>query len=193
MLKPTTIILLILTFAFTSLSSKRDKPATDFQTSVDRFVKKYSTDFRTVTETFNSDGNDFILDKKVKTSWNRTATLKRKTAFKNEYGQTVYQRLFLGFYQYDTDKQCAAALDSLLNCFGTDCGKIKWGDNGIKLKTTPILYLKNEKEIIVCKIKCEHSNDFWTTFKHDLTATFCNGTSGIIDAGCGGPVNFRKF
>lgn len=193
MLRPTTIILLILTFALTSLTSKQDKLASDFQTSVDSFIKKYSEDFTTVTETFNYDGNDFVLDKKVKTSWDKTVTLKHKTAFKNKYDQTVYQRLFLGFYQYDTDKQCSAALDSLLNCFGTDCGKINWGDNGKSLKTTPTIYLINEREIIVCKIHCEHTNDFWTTFKHDLTMTFGNGTSGIIDSGCGGPVNFKKF
>ena len=193
MLRPTTIILFISTFALTSLTSKRDKLATDFQTSVDSFIKKYSTDFSTVTETFDSDGNDFILDKKVRTSWDKPVTLKHKTAFKNKYGQTVYQRLFLGFYQYDSGKQCSAALDSLLNCFGTDCGKLKWGDNGKSLKTTPTIYLINEREIIVCKIHCEHTNDFWTTFKNDLTTTFGNGTSGIIEAGCGGAVHFRKF
>ena len=192
MLSPTTIILLILIFALTSLTSKQDKLATDFQTSVDSFIKKYSADFKTVAETFNSDGNDFILEKKVKTSWNKTVTLKRKTSFKNKYDQTAYQRLFLGFYQYDTDKQCSAALDSLLNCFGTDCSKLKWGDNGKSLKTTPTIYLINEREIIVCKIHCEHTNDFWTTFKHDLTTTFENATSRIIDAGCGGPINFNK-
>jgi hypothetical protein len=193
MLRQTTIILLILTSALTSLTSKQDKLATDFQTGVDSFIKKYSADFTTVTGTFNSNGNDFILDKKVKTSWSKTVTLKSKTAFKNKYDQTVYQRLFLGFYQYDTDKQCSAALDSLLNCIGTDCGKLKWGDKGKSLKTTPTIYLINEREIIVCKIYCEHTNDFWTTFKNDLTTTFTNTTFGIIDLGCGGPINFKSL
>ncbi len=193
MLRPKTIILLIMTFALTSLTSKKDKLVTGFQTSVDSFIKKYSADFTTVTKTYNSAGNDFILDNKVKTSWDKTITLKCKTSFKNHYDQKVYQRLFLGFYQYDTDKQCTAALDSLLNCFGTDCGKIKWGDNSKSLKTTPTIYLINEREIIVCKIHCEHTNDFWTTFKHDLALTFGNGSSGIIDASCGGSINFRKF
>ena len=192
MLRPTTIILLISTFALTSVTSKQDKLATDFQTSVDSFIKKYSTDFAPVTETFYSDGNDFILDKKVRTSWDKTVTLKHKTAFKNKYDQKVYQRIYLGFYQYDSDKQCSVALDSLLNCFGTDCGKLKWSDNGKSLKATPTIYLINEREIIVCKIHCEHTNDFWTTFKHDLTTTFGKGTYRIIDAGCGGPINFTK-
>lgn len=113
MLKPTTIILLILTFALTSLTSKQDNLTTDFQTSIDSFIKKYSANFTTVTETYHSDGNDFVLDKKGKNSWNKTITLKCKTFFKNKYDQTVYERLFLGFYQYDIDKQCSAALDRL--------------------------------------------------------------------------------
>lgn len=83
-------------------------------------------------------------------------------------------------------------MDSFLNCLETDCSKIKWGDNGKSIKATPTIYLINEREIIVCKIQCEHKNDFWTTFKHDLTTTFGNGTYRTIDTGCGGPINFKK-
>ena len=84
-------------------------------------------------------------------------------------------------------------MESLLNCYGTDCGKLKWGEEGKSLKTTPSIYLINNKEIIVCKIHCDHTNDFWTKFKNELTTKFGCGTSRIIDAGCGGPINFRKF
>lgn len=134
-----------------------------------------------------------MLDKKVNASWSKTITLKQKKAFKNKYNQSVYQRLFLGFYQYTTNKECSAALDSLLNCFGTDCGTLKWGDNDKAIKTTPTIYLINDKEIVVCKIHCEHTNDFWTTFKHYLEMTFSSKNSGIIEAGCGGQIRFRKL
>ena len=188
-----TIILTILTFALTSFTSEQDASAADFPASVDNFLKKYSADFSVVSETYlGNNGNDFILDK-TETTWYKSVTLKNKKSFKSKYNQTVYQRLFLGFYQYDTEEQCSAALDSLLNCFGTDCGKIKWGDDVKAIKTTPIVYLINEKTIIFCKIHCEHTDNFWTTFKHDLIMTFGNGASGIIEAGCGGPINFRKF
>jgi hypothetical protein len=188
-----TVIFTILTFALTSFTSNQDEPAIDFPESVDSFIKKYSADFSEVPQTHNLESNDFVLDNKVITTWNKTVTLKRKKSFKNKYDQTVYQRLFLGFYQYDTEKQCSAALDSLLNCFGTDCCKIKWGDNIKGFKTTPRVYLINEKTIITCKIYCEHVDNFWITFKHDLIMTFGNESSIIIDAGCGGPINFRKF
>ena len=190
-----TIIFTILTFALTSFTSNQDEPEIDFPTSVDSFIKKYSADFSVVSKTYNSESNDFVLESKVINTWNKTVTLKRKKSFKNKYDQTVYQLLFLGFYQYDTEKQCSAALDSLLNCFGTDCGKIEWGggDNIKYFKTTPRVYLINEKTIITCKIYCEHTDDFWTTFKYDLIMTFGNGASGIIEAGCGGPIYFRKF
>jgi hypothetical protein len=143
MIKPTTILLLIATFALISLTSKQGIPATDFQTGVESFIKKYSADFATVNETFNRNGNDFILDKKVRTSWSKIVTLERKTTFKNIYDQTVYQRLYLGFYQYDTDKQCSAAEDSLLNFFGTDCHRLSWGDNGKSLHLYKIQMTNN--------------------------------------------------
>lgn len=180
-------------FGLTSPTSQQDNVASNFQQRVDEFIKKHSADFTPVTETYHANGNDRILDKKVKTVWNKNVTLKGKTSFKNKYDQTVYQRLFLGYYQYETDQQCSAALDSLLNCFGTDCDQLKWGDNGKKLKSTPTYYLINEREIIVCKIHCVHTNAFWTTFKHDLAMTFGSGSSGIIETDCGGPVRFRKF
>jgi hypothetical protein len=52
MIKPTTILLLIATFALISLTSKLGIPATDFQTGVGSFIKKYSADFATINETF---------------------------------------------------------------------------------------------------------------------------------------------
>jgi len=187
-----TIVLSILIFTLTSLTSKQNELETDFQTKVDNFLQKYSTDFVVVSQTFIYNGNDPILDK-TETIWHKSITLKSKKSFKNKYDQTVFQRLFLGFYQYETEEQCSSALDSLLNCFGTGCGKIKWGDTIEAFKITPTVYLINDKTIITCKIFCEQENNFWTTFKHDLITTFANETSRIIDAGCGGQISFRKF
>lgn len=193
MQKTIRIILILFIVPLTSLTSNKDSEGSSFQTKVDSFIEKYACDFITISENFYSEGNDYILDKKVVTRWSKTITLKSKTSFKNHYNQTIYQRIFLGFYEYETEKLCSAAKDSLLTCLGNDCEKLSWGDSGKSLKTPPFNYLINEKEIIVCKISCEHKNDFWTTFKHDMNLTFGNGASGIIEAECGGPVNFRKF
>lgn len=193
MQRPTNILLLFLSFTMSSLSSKEDEPEMGFKQRIEGFINKYSQDYTAIAESFHVGGNDIILDNKVKTSWDSTITLKSRTSFRNKYDQTVYQRLYLGFYQYETENQCLNALDSLLNCFGTDCGQVKWGENGTSLKTSPAIYLINQKEIIVCKIHCEHANDFWTSFKNDLVIIFGNRASGIIETGCGGPVSFREF
>ena len=191
MLRPT-IILPILTFALTSLTSKQDELASDFQMSVDRFVKKYSADHTISKENLDGAGQQYALDTRTKPTWSKKMTLKSKTSFINKYNQKVYQRLYLSFYRYDKDQQCTAALDSLLNCFGGLCGNIKWGVKGQSAKTIPCIYIINEREIVACHVNCEQVNDFWATFKQDLTATFGNTTSRIIDTGCGGSINFNK-
>jgi hypothetical protein len=189
----TSITLLILAIALTSMSSKEEVPATEFQKKVDSFLNKYSANYTPIAERFQSGCNDFILENKVKNVWDSTVTLKSRTSFKNKYDQNIYQQLFLGFYQYDTDKQCSVALDSLLHCFGSDCGEIKWGENGKTLKTTPAIYLIRGNEIVVCKIHCEHENDFWGVFKDDIIATFGRGAYRILETGCGGPVRFWEL
>ncbi len=56
----------------TQVLNAMKKEGIPLQTRVDSFVKKYSAAFTTVAETFSYDCNDFILDKKVKASWNKT-------------------------------------------------------------------------------------------------------------------------
>lgn len=164
----------------------------NFKSKVDSFLKKYSPNFSLSYERYVSNSNDYNLDSRVKSFWNKSATLKNKIPYTNSFNQKVYQRLYLGFYEYDTKSNCSAALDSLLNCFGGECQKISWGANGQMAKTPPFVYLINEREIIVCHIACEHNNNFWTIFKHDMLMTFGNGTSRIIDMDCGGPINFNE-
>ena len=193
MLRATLIILTLATFVLTGMTGRQQTAATDFQAKVDSFVKNYSADFTISKDNLDGAGQQYTLDTRTNPTWKKKVTLKSKTSFVNNYKQTVYQRLYLSFYQYETDKQCTAALDSLMNCFGGDCGKLKWGVSGQSAKTIPCIYLISEKEIVACHINCEHQNDFWTKFKHDLEITFGNGTSAIIESGCGGPINFKKF
>lgn len=191
MIKMGIVTLFILTFAITSLIGSQGKNSKSIETNVENFIKKYASKFSVVAEKFNRVSNDGVLNEKVETTWKKNITLKCKTLFKNKYNQKVYQRLFLGFYQYENEKLCSSALDSLLNCMGTDCAKLKWGEEQRGFKTTPCLYLINEKEIIVCKIHCEHSNNFWVEFKNDLISTFRSDKTRVIDVGCGGHASFK--
>ena len=165
----------------------------DFQTKVDSFLKKYLADFSISKDNLNGSGQGYDFEDKTKPIWVKRITLKCKTSFVNNYPQTVYQRLYLSFFQYKSDKQCTAALDSLLNCFGGMCTKLQWDVKGQSAKTIPCIYLFNEKEIVACYINCEHQNDFWIKFKHDIEMTFSNGASRVMETGCGGPINFKKL
>lgn len=187
------IIMSLSIFALTSMSNRQQTSTTNFQTRVEGFVKKYSTHFTTSIDNIDVKGQQYTLDTRTKPTWTKKVTLRSKTSFVNNYRQTVYQRLNLSFYQYDTNAKCTAALDSLLNCFGGECCKLNWGDSAQSAKSIPCIYIINETEIVACHINCEHQNDFWTKFKHDLEMTFRDGASAIIESGCGGSINFRKY
>lgn len=190
-MKTLIVLLFLLPFTFSCLKSGNENLTNNFQTKLESFVKKYSKNFSAVTERFNPASNDGVLNEKVETAWKENVTLKCKSYFKNKYNQKVYQRLFLGFFQYESEKLCSSALDSLLNCMGTDCAKLKWGDEERGFMTTPCFYLIGEKQIIVCKIHCEHLNNFWVEFKNDLLSTFRSDKTRVIDVGCGGYASFK--
>ena len=181
------------TFAFSGLANGQTVTISDFQVKVDCFLKKYSADFVVSKDNLDGTGQQFTLDTKTKPTWTMKVTLKSKAPLDENYNQTVYQRLYFAFYKFDNEKQCTEALDSLLNCFGGDCGKIKWNVSGQSSKTIPCVYLINETEIISCHINCSTQNDFWTKFKHDFKMTFGNSVTAIMETGCGGPIEFKKF
>ena len=185
------LTVLLLTFGF--IPTFRSIPNPDFGFKIDSFLKKYSQNFKTINENFNSNGNDFVLDNKTKSLWVKKVTLKNNTPFINSDKKIVYQRLYLSFYQYESPQQCTTAVDSLLNCFGTDCWSIKRGTDINGVHTTPNIYVINEKEIIVCHLFCEHQNESWIKFKNELITTFGNSGSDVIISGCGGPLTFRKL
>ena len=185
-------ILTILTIILTSFTVNKQTEKTDFEMKVERFIKGLKTDFEESPERFlNSKHNDFTLETKTNSTWNKTLTLKNKKTFKNHYDQTVKQRLYLGFHDFETEEKCNQAFDTLMKCLGTDCQTVNWGDEKTGLKTTPFIYLKTEKQIVFCKISCEHINDFWEDIKRLLEEDFKTEEYKIITADCGGPLTFK--
>lgn len=185
-------ILTLMTIILTSFSVDKQTVKTDFEIKVEKFINGLKTDFEESPERFlNSKHNDFTLETKTNSTWNKTLTLKNKKTFKNHYGQTVKQRLYMGFHDYETEENCNQAFDTLMKCLGTDCQTVNWGDEKTGLKTTPFIYLKTEKQIVFCKISCEHKNDFWEDIKRLLEEGFKTGKYKIITTDCGGPLTFK--
>jgi hypothetical protein len=183
-------LLTVAAFAFTGLVSGLTTPASDFEIKVDSFLKKYSADFVVSKENLDGTGQQHTVHNTI---WTKKITLKSRAPIKNNYNQTSYQRLYLAFYKFADNNRSKAAMDSLLNCFGGDCGKIKWGAEGQSSKTTPCIFIFNETEIISCHINCERENGDWTKYKHDIELYFGSKSSSIMETGCGGPINFKKF
>ena len=185
------IILIISSVFFLSASQKQYSP--DFQTKVANYLKAFSLTFSESKDRYDGyEYNDWVLCKKAKYSWKKEITLKSNTSFTNKYKQVAFQRLYFSFYQYETDKLCRTAIDSLLNCFGTDCRKIQWGENMNGVKGTPKIYIFRKREIICCKINCEHVNEYWTKVKQDLIDKFDDNESNFVITGCPGPVEWKR-
>ena len=183
----------ILTFILTSFTVDKNNGKTDFEMKVETFINGLKTDFEESSERYlNSKHNDMTLETKTNSIWSQTMTLKSKKTFKNHYDQTVKQRLYLGFHDFETEEKCNDAFDALMKCLGTDCQKINWGDEKTGLKTTPFIYIKTERQIVYCKINCEHKNDYWTDFKRLFENDFKTEKFKIIMADCGGPLTFKK-
>lgn len=110
-----------------SFTADKQSDKKGFELKVENFLNGLMTDFEESSERFlKSNHNDFILETMCSSIWSKTLTLKSKKTFKNHYGQTVIQRLYLGFHNFDTEEQCNQAFDNLMKCLGTDCQSINF-------------------------------------------------------------------
>ena len=176
----------------TSFTVVNQVEQSDFGIKIETFLEGFETDFEKSPERYlNSEYNDLTLETKTNSMWNKTLTLKSRKTFKNHYNQTVKQRLFLGFHNFENAEKCNEAFVKIMDCLG-DCQKINWGEEKKALKTTPFIYIKTEREIVFCKIFCEHENNFWITFKERFETEFKTKKYKIITAGCGGPLAFKE-
>ena len=130
------------------------------------------------SETISVLGNDKILNIKVPTKWKKEVSLEHKTNVEND--RTRYPKLYYGFYQYSNKNKCSIALDSLLNCFGNDCIKIKWNNEKEHISSMPSIYIINDNEIIVCKVQPTYEYDFWNSIQSQLLYKFKKDNSKII-------------
>jgi hypothetical protein len=193
MLKSRHYILILLTLILTCFSFDSTSGKADFEIKVETFLKDLESDFEVSPERMiNEENNDWTLETKVNSTWSKTVTLKSKKAFRNHYGQSVKQRLYMGFHYFDTAEGCEEAFDNVMGCLGTDCQKITWGDESTSLHTTPFVYIKTEKQILFCKISCEHKNTYWTDFNKRLEEEFKTEIFKIISTDCGGNLSFKK-
>ena len=176
-----------------SFTIQENSDLKDFESKVNLFIKYLeSTNELSSDRYLNSQYNDLVLENTTESSWHKTLTFKNKKTFKNIYNQTVKQRFYFGFHYFDTKEKCTQAFESLMNCIGNDCQSIKWGDESIGIKTTPFFYLKTEKEIIYCKIVCEHQNYVWDDIKKLIEARFRTNDYQIISSDCGGTPTFKN-
>jgi hypothetical protein len=175
-----------------SFTSEDNERKSAFETKVETMIAELDADFEVSSERYlNGQFNDRVLETSTNSTWSKTLTLKGKTAFVNAYRQTVKQRLYFGFYEFDSSENCEAAFEQILNCLGSDCQSISWGNEQTSVKTTPFIYLKTATQIVFCKIKCEHKNQYWLELQTKLEQVFASDQTKSITAVCGGSLIFN--
>jgi hypothetical protein len=161
-----------------------------FETKVDNYLKLYAANFDITNEKNTNTGKQFTPDKLPSLTWVRKAALKSKATIQDKKGQTTNLKLNFSFYHFDDNRQCKAAMDSMLNCFGKGCVKIQWDVPVQSVHTDPVVIIFNETEIISCQVSCEQENNYWHLFTPDLIKTFSESSSHTLQAGCDGQVTF---
>jgi len=112
-------------------------------------------------------------------------TLKAKNSHSNQnsYNKTIYSRIQMWQFEFETTEKCKQTIDSLLNCFSDGCS-IKRQVNQTA-KTTPSIWILDKKRIIIAETSCEHVDEKWNNFKRDFAKTFADVDTEIIVTECG--------
>jgi|GEM_PF-5652488 len=109
---------------------------------------------------------------------------KKEHSATDSEGRTLYSRINICKYDFETEEKCLQAQDSLLNNFPGDPGTVKRGvDQGQKI--TPSIIVFGSKSIVIAITACESADQKWTVFKKDLVKAFAGETDQIIVADCG--------
>lgn len=112
--------------------------------------------------------------------------IKAKNSHSNKasYNLTVYTRINLWKYDFETKEKCKQAQDSLLNSFPNHGAPIKRNVN-ISYKITPSIFIFNEKSICIAKTNCEQVDEKWPVFLKEFSNAFSDKDAEIIKAECG--------
>jgi hypothetical protein len=172
------------------MTNRLNETTTKFRTKVDIYINSLSPNYMISSETISVLGNDIALNTKVRTKWKRDVSLEHKTNVENE--RTKYPKLYYGFYKYSNKNKCSIALDSLLNCFGNNCIKIKWNNEQEYISSMSSIYIINDSEIIVCKVQPTYEHDFWNSVQSELKNKFAKENSRIIRVDHKGLVSFQN-
>ncbi|ARN71169.1 hypothetical protein BST91_05645 [Nonlabens tegetincola] len=172
------ILITILTFSLlTAFQDGQEKTILNFANYQTEFeiIKTFKTGYF-VNSLENQQLHDQIFEIAIKA--------KKSHSNKNSYDKTVYTRIQMWQFDFETKEKRNQATDSLLNCFPNDCAKIKRQiEKGIKI--TPSIWIFTDKTIYIAKTACEQVDEKWTEFKREFSESLADNYSDIIVTECG--------
>ena len=125
-------------------------------------------------------------------SYNSSLFMKKKSTIKYGDVDGIYPVIKLFIYGYNTENECNAPYKRWLDCFESECDKIKEGAEMKAIKMPPMYFIKNKGSIIVLKYLCEHNENDWDRVKANLNKVFKEKDAVICEIGCGGPLSWIK-
>ncbi len=172
------ILITILTFSLlTAFQNGQKKTILNFASDQTQFeiIQTFKTGVFV-----NSFANEMLHNRKLEIA----IKAKKSHSNRNSYDKTVYTRIQMWQFDFETKDKREQATDSLLNCFPNDCAKIKRQINqGIKI--TPSIWIFTDKTIYIAQTACEQVDEKWTDFKSGFSETFADKDSDIIVTECG--------
>lgn len=175
-----------------SMRQQDDAKTTTLQTVIDSFLRHYESKYNISKRALVS-GDSAVSAGSQKMLLHQEITLTSKTLTLNQYKQKSHLRLKLHFQQYENESQCQAATKKFMDCFGTDCNKLTWGDTSRSYKTVPSIFIFTKTEIISCRASCEQAGSIWEIFRKDVEKAFGKGSYKVIETKCGGKPSFRSY
>ncbi len=171
------ILIIILIFVF-FFSSRQDKSA--YQQKVSYFLIPKVSNYTLKKD--NLSMFEWRLEK-IDSGY----TWKKKIIIQTEQNHHID----IYFYEYNSIKKCYNAYQSLIDCFPTECLKLEEGKNLQSTKTIPSLVIINRNSITIATTHCISKDlDLWNFLKKALIIEFKDMKSKILQADCGGPIEW---
>jgi hypothetical protein len=195
--KAYTIITLVSLLIFNIQCQTKEQKQEDKKESI---VQKVETRLISIDEVtaFKEHSNEIYDIKELQTSYNKLEKLGEKSSEKFEfklvakklhhnntsYSNSLRQRITVSIFNYENAETTNQVKTDLLKCFPNDCSEVREGYSG-GYKTTPAIYIFDERYIAVMNMRCEDEDGQWEKIKNDFLGRFRNENSKVIEAGCG--------
>jgi hypothetical protein len=200
MISKTYKIITLISLLIFNIQCQTKEPKQEQEENKESIIQKLETRLISIDEitAFKEHSNEVYDIKELQTSYQKLEKLGNKSSEKFEfklvakklhhnsasYSNNLRQRITVSIFNYENAEVTNQVKTDLLKYFPNDCSNIKEGQSR-GCKTTPAIYIFDERYIAVMNMRCEDEDEQWEKIKDDFLERFRNENSKVIEAGCG--------